>query len=372
MSATSSDKAACGTDAAGLVSHWIRPEIRSLSAYHVPDRTNLVLLDAMENPHPWPGPLAQQWLQRLSRAEINRYPDPQAHALKTRLRAVAGVPDGAELLFGNGSDEIIQLICMAVSAAGRVVMAPEPGFVMYRMTATACGLGFVGVNLRGDFSLDMPAMREAIARHQPAVLFLAYPNNPTGNCWSDADIGELIRLAPGLVVVDEAYEPFARRTFLSRVGQYPNLVVMRTLSKLGLAGLRLGYLCGAPEWLTELDKLRLPYNINTLTQLSAEFALEHVDVLQAQADGIRALRATLIDRLNAMPGFTAYPSDANFVLFRTPPGRAGALHAGLLKRGVLIKNLSRPGLLADCLRVTVGSAQEQTRFLEALETAHKD
>jgi histidinol-phosphate aminotransferase len=358
--------------AEGLISRWLRPEIRALSAYHVPDRAELMLLDAMENPYPWPGKLQQQWLERLKSAQINRYPDPQARALKTRLRETFGIPRESEILLGNGSDELIQLVALAVTQPARCILAPEPSFVMYRMIAVFAGMDFVGVDLNSDFSLDIEAMKRLIREREPALIFIAYPNNPTGNCWPRADIEALIGLAPGLVVIDEAYEPFAQKSFLDVLPKHPNLLVMRTMSKLGLAGLRLGYLCGAPEWTAEFDKLRLPYNISTLTQMSAAFALEHIAELRVQAAEIRAGRVQLIAGLNELPGMHAFASDANFVLFRTPQGRASALHQGLLARGILVKNLSRQGILADCLRVTVGSPQEQTRFLEALNSALKD
>jgi histidinol-phosphate aminotransferase len=280
------------------------------------------------------------------------------------------VPRAMAVLLGNGSDELIQMIVQTVAAPGRVILAPEPTFVMYRMIAQVLGLKFAGVPLTDDFALDIDAMLEAIDLHQPAVVFLAYPNNPTGNLFDAAAIRRIITEAPGLVVVDEAYAAFAADSFMGALGEFPNLLVLRTVSKMGLAGLRLGMLAGAPAWLAEIDKTRLPYNINVLTQLSAEFALEHHAVLDAQTAQIRADRTTLLAALKALPGLTVYPSAANFVLFRTPAGRATEIFNALRERHILIKNLSAAGgALADCLRVTVGTADENVAFLTALRAA---
>ncbi len=352
-----------------LVSHWIRPEIRALSAYHVQDASGLAKLDAMENPYTWPEALRDEWVELLRRTDVNRYPDPSAAGLTRRLALGMGVPEGMRVILGNGSDEIIQMVCMSLSGPGRCVMSVDPGFVMYRMIATFCGMPYVGVPLKAeDFSLDVAALRQAMDEHQPAVVFLAYPNNPTGNLYDEADILEIIQAAPGLAVVDEAYAPFADATFMQSLGRYDNLLVMRTVSKMGLAGLRLGFLTGPPTWLDEFDKVRLPYNINVLTQVSAEFALSHKSVFDEQTRLIRSERERLAAALAGLPGVTVFPSQANFILIRTPPGRAGAWLDGLKARGVLIKNMhgAHP-LLTDCLRLTVGTPEENDRLVAALK-----
>ncbi len=351
-----------------LVERWVRPEIRALAAYHVQEASGLIKLDAMENPHGWPEALKRAWLERLRQVEVNRYPDPEACELAQVLRRVMGVPEGMELLLGNGSDEIIQLIALALGGPGRTILSVEPGFVMYRMIATFCGLQYVGVPLREDFSLDLPAMKEAIERHRPAVVFLACPNNPTGNLFDGEEVVEIVEAAPGLVVIDEAYSPFTDATFMHRLGHFPNLVVMRTLSKLGLAGLRLGYLAGPRAWLAEFHKVRLPYNINVLTQVTATFALtDGWSVLQEQTAAIRVERARLFAALEAIPGLEPFPSEANFILVRTAPGRAEETFEQLKAGGVLVKKLhgSHP-LLDACLRLTVGTPEENDRLLQLL------
>jgi len=355
------------TSATNRINRFLAPQLRALQAYHVPPAAGLIKLDAMENPYSWPDWLLNDWLDTLRQAELNRYPDPAANALKSRLREVLGVPAAVELVLGNGSDELIQMIIQAVAAPGCVIMAPEPTFVMYRQLAVVAGLDFQGVPLGADFTLDKDTMVEAVAMHQPAVVFLAYPNNPTGNLFDREAIETLLACAPGLVVLDEAYAPFADDSFMGDLGCCDNLLVLRTLSKLGLAGVRLGLLAGDAAWLEEIEKTRLPYNISTLDQLTGEFALRHYAVFEEQAKLIRQQRGELLARLQSLPGVTAYPSAANFILFRVRPGRGGAVFEGLKSGGILIKNLagSAPSL-TDCLRVTVGKPEENAAFVAAL------
>lgn len=366
-----------GTATGDRVARWIRPAVRELRAYSVPETHARVKLDAMENPYPWPDDLVDAWLEALRRVSLNRYPDPHARELKERLRAALGVPTGAALLLGNGSDELIQMIALAVAGPGRTVLAPEPTFVMYRLIARIAGLDYAGVPLGARFALDRAAMEAAIDRHHPAVVFLSYPNNPTGNLFDRGDLEALIRRAPGLVVIDEAYAAFTQAegeatesSCLDWLGRFDNLLVLRTVSKMGLAGLRLGVLAGPRAWLEEIDKTRLPYNVSVLTQASAAFALEHWALLRAQTARIRADRTALHARLAALPGVEVYPSRANFLLFRVPAGHADRIHGELARAGILIRNLSGAGgALADCLRVTVGTAEENDAFLDALQAA---
>ncbi|AKM30281.1 histidinol-phosphate transaminase [Pandoraea faecigallinarum] len=348
------------------VDQVIRPDVLAMSTYPVPDASGFLKLDAMENPYGLPQTLRTALGQRLADVALNRYPAPRPQALLGKLASTMGVPAGATLLLGNGSDEIISMIAMATARPGAAVIAPTPGFVMYEMSSRLAGIEFVGVPLRADFSLDVPAMLDAIAAHPGAVVYLAYPNNPTGNLFADEDIETLVRAAgKGLVVIDEAYQPFAGKTWMPRLLEFPNLLVMRTVSKLGLAGIRLGYVAGAAEWLDQLDKVRPPYNVNVLTQACADFMLDHLDVLDAQAAGLRTERARLAAAVAALPGVTVFPSDANFLLVRVPD--ADKTHAGLLTHKVLIKNVGKMHiLLANCLRLTVGTPTENAAMVEAL------
>lgn len=346
----------------------IRDEIRALAAYHVPDASGYVKLDAMENPYPLPAELRDALGQIARDAAINRYPDAAATALKARLRTVMEVPEGMEILLGNGSDEIIQILAMAIAKPGATILGLEPSFVMYKMIAAFAGVSYVGVPLRANFTLDLDATLAAIAAHQPALIFIAYPNNPSGNLFDMSALLRILDAAPGLVVLDEAYHVFALESFMPLLTRYPNLLVMRTLSKLGLAGLRLGFLVGRPAWLNELDKLRLPYNINILTQQIAEQVLAHADILEQQAAAIRSERARLMQALADIAGIEVFPSAANFILLRV--ANADTVFEGLKQRGILIKNLSRAHpQLQNCLRVTVGTPDENQQFLASLNAS---
>lgn len=351
---------------AGLV----REDVRAMSAYHVPDPSGLVKLDAMENPFELPEELRAELGRRLAAQAINRYPDPQARELKLRLRAAFDIDSRWELLLGNGSDEIIQLLIAALASPGCEVLVPTPTFVMFRNIAQMLNVGCREVPLRADFGLDMPAMLDAIARHRPRLVFLACPNNPTGNLWPEADVRAIIAACPGLVVIDEAYTAFASREHTALLLDYPNVVVMRTLSKMGLAGVRLGYLVGDPGWIAELDKVRMPYNVGCLNQAAAGFALEHIGRLREQTGWLCGERAWLAARLAGIAGLQSWPSETNFLLLRLVGGDAPGVHAAMRARGVLVKCLhgSHP-LLADCLRVTVGSRPENERMLAALADA---
>jgi histidinol-phosphate aminotransferase len=344
----------------------IRDEIRAMTGYRVPDSAGMVKLDAMENPYPLPAQLQAEAAQLVANTAFNRYPDSAAMQLKARLREVMRIPPGMEVLVGNGSDELIQSLMLATARPGASVLGLEPSFVMFRLIAAFCGMRFVGIPLGRDFNIDVERVLGAITEHQPPLIFIAYPNNPTGNLFDPDALARIIVAAPGIVVLDEAYHAFAGQTFMPRLIDFPNLLVMRTLSKLGLAGLRLGVLVGPRPWLVHVDKVRLPYNVNVLTQLIAEKVLQRQDLLEQQAALIRAERARLFEELADIPGVQAFPSDANFILFRIPG--ANEVFAGLKKRGILIKSLheTHPAL-EQCLRVTVGAPDENSKFLGALK-----
>lgn len=350
----------------------IRPEILSLTAYHVPPARGMVKLDAMENPYSLPLELRTEIAQLASGASINRYPDPNAGSVKAALREALSVPSSMDIMLGNGSDEIIQIVALACARPGAVLMSLEPAFVMFRMIATFTGMKYAGVPLNSDFSLDTDAVLAAIALHKPAIIFIAYPNNPTGNLFDADEISRIIDAAPGMVVVDEAYHAFAGMSFMDRMAHHSNLLLMRTLSKSGLAGLRLGILIGRPDWLVHLEKLRLPYNVGIISQLIAERVLSHGYVLSQQAAAIKTERAAMSQRLAKLEGIEVFPTDANFILFRVDKeqrdGQASELFNGLKNRGILIKNLdgSHP-LLKNCLRVTIGTPHENAQFLTVLQ-----
>ena len=356
----------------------IRADVRAMSAYHIQPSQGLLKMDTMENPFRLPDDLQKALGERLGALEINRYPGERLEVLKQMLKDYAGAPAGSAVLLGNGSDEIITLLALATaqpSAAGRATMlAPMPGFVMYPLSAQLQGLDFVGVPLTADFDLDVPAMQAAIAEHKPAITYIAYPNNPTATLWPEDQVQAVIDAVAqigGLVVMDEAYQPFASRSWISQMQAQPernaHVLLMRTLSKFGLAGARLGYLIGPAAIVNELDKVRPPYNISVLNCETAIFALEQADLYAEQAQAIRAERQPLIDALKALEGVeTVWPSEANMVLLRVR--NAGAAQAAMKQRGVLVKNVSAMHpLLANCLRLTVGTREENAQMLAALK-----
>lgn len=355
-------------DAADWVNTLVRADVRATAAYHVADARGMVKLDAMENPFALPAQLQSLLGERVATAALNRYPDPQARALSASIRSTFGIDPRWGILLGNGSDEIIQMLIAGVSGPGCCVLAPAPSFVMFRLISQWLNVRFEEVTLRSDFQLDVPAMREAIRLHRPRLIFLACPNNPTGNLFDEASLRAVLEAADALVVIDEAYLAFASRDHGALLDEYPNLLIMRTLSKLGLAALRLGYLIGDPRWIAEFDKIRLPYNIGTLNQVAAEVALEHFDVLDAQTRLIVSERARLLVRLQADARLHCWQSEANFLLVRPHEASARTVHAGMARRGVLVKCLDggHP-LLANCLRLTIGAPAENDALLVALD-----
>jgi histidinol-phosphate aminotransferase len=322
----------------------------------------------MENPHRLPQHLQDELGRRLGAIALNRYPGERVNDLRRALAQYAGMPEGFDIMLGNGSDELISLIAMACDTPGASILAPLPGFVMYEMSAKLQGLKFLGVPLTSDFELDERAMLAAIEEHQPSIVYLAYPNNPTANLWDDAVIEKIVRAAPGLVVIDEAYQPFSSRTYADRITKYPHVLLMRTMSKFGLAGVRIGYMIGRKELISEVDKVRPPYNVSVLNCECALFALEHADVFAQQARELREERTRLQSALARMPGVKAWPSDANMILVRVPD--AAKTFEGMKAHGVLVKNVSKMHpLLAECLRLTVGTHDENTRMIEALQAS---
>ncbi len=367
-------------DALANALNRIRPDVRAMHSYVVQPSTGMLKMDAMENPFALPEALQAALGQRLGALALNRYPGARQNDLKAALSAYVGAPTGLDVVLGNGSDELITLLALACAQPGTgqraTMLAPMPGFVMYPMSAQLQGLDFVGVPLTPDFELDETAMLAAIAQHQPAITYIAYPNNPTATLWDEGVVQRIIDAVGaqgGIVAMDEAYQPFASRTWLTRMQAEParnaHVLLMRTLSKFGLAGVRLGYMLGQPALVAEIDKVRPPYNVSVLNCEAALFALEHADVFAAQAAELRAQRTVLIEALRAMPGIEkVWDSEANMVLVRVAD--AGKTYEGMKTRKVLIKNVSTMHpLLHNCLRLTVGNAQDNATMLAALQAS---
>ena len=353
----------------------IRQDVQSMHAYAIQDSTGMVKLDAMENPYPLPPALQAELGARLGAVAIHRYPGARIDELKQALARQVDLPPGCGLMLGNGSDELISLLAMGCDLPGATILAPLPGFVMYAMSAQLQGLSFVGVALTPDFELDEPAMLAAMREHKPAITYIAYPNNPTANLWNAGTIRRLIAEAAGfggLVVMDEAYQPFSRSSWLDEIRANPtanaNVLLMRTLSKFGLAGVRIGYMVGPQPLVQEIDKLRPPYNVSVLNAECALFALEHAGVFAEQAAQIREQRGLLIDALSRLPGVKPFPSEANMVLVRVPDAQRS--FDALKAQGILVKNVSKMHpLLTHCLRLTVGTPSENAQLIRALQTA---
>jgi len=350
------------------MSRYLRADVQGMHGYAVQPSAGLVKVDTMENPFRLPDDLRKQLGERLAEVALNRYPAERGDVLRAELAKHARMPDGCDIMLGNGSDELISLLTLAADVPGNAVMAPLPGFVMYEMSAKLQGLRFVGVPLTPDFELDGPAMLAAVREHQPALLYIAYPNNPTANLWNDDVVDAIIEAAPGLVVIDEAYQPFAARDSLDRLKRHEHVLLMRTMSKFGLAGVRIGYMMGRRPLIAEIDKLRPPFNVSVLNCEAALFALEHVAEYAKQAATIRAEREKLHGEIAKLPRVHPFPSEANMILARVPDAKR--VFEGMRARGVLVKNVSglHP-LLADCIRITIRTPEENPQTLAALRGA---
>jgi histidinol-phosphate aminotransferase len=284
------------------------------------------------------------------------------------------VPSGCRLIVGNGSDELIDLLSVAChhpQGPAATVLAPVPGFVMYEMSARLRGLKFVGVPLTPRFELDEAAMLAAIEATRPALTYIAYPNNPTGNLFDERIVTRIVDAVgaqDGLVVFDEAYQPFSSRTWMPQLATHEHVLVLRTLSKFGLAGVRMGYLVGAAPLVEQIDKVSPPYNISGLNAAATLFALEHAEVFAGQAAVLRRERERLLAALATIAGVTVFPSEANMILVRVPDSKRA--FEGLKQRRILVKHIAglHP-LLANCLRLTVGTPEENTLMIDALKAS---
>lgn len=356
------------------VRHLIRDDIRAMSAYQIADiPPGFIKLDAMESPsHPFEGHgvLMQELQAQLASAPIHLYPDPAKSGLQEALCAAFDIPDCAALALGNGSDELIQFVTMLTAKPGAAMLAAEPSFVMYRHNAALYGMDYVSVPLNGDFTLNLPAFLEAVKTRRPALTFIAYPNNPTGVCFARDEVEAVISSSDGIVVVDEAYGAFNGDSFLGQAGRIPNLIVLRTLSKIGFAGLRIGYAAGCPEVIGELQKILPPYNMNQLSLNTAKFALRHYGIISANIGSLKNERERMMAELGGIPQIKAFPSQANFITIRVPD--ADLLFDTLKQNRILVKKLhgAHP-LLEHCLRITVGSPAQNDAVLDVIRRLYR-
>ena len=348
----------------------IKPVVTQLQAYDPCKRPGQVKLDANEHPFVLPPVVHEAVLQALAVLPINRYPDPTAEGLRgTLAKRLDVAPD--MLLLGNGSDELVPMVLMACGAPGAAVLTPTPTFSMYRIGAQMLDQQAVEVPLTAEWGLDMPQMLAAIERERPRVTFLATPNNPTANCFAGEALRQLIEAAPGVVVIDEAYHAFSGQTVLPLLKAHPHLLVFRTLSKVGMAGLRVGILIGNPELIRQIDKVRLPYNLNVYSQVAAEVVLHHWEMIAPEFQTIIREREQLRERLERIPGLTVYPSQANFLLVHLAASGAKVWEA-LGAHGILVRYFPGAAALQDCLRITVGTPAENELLTTTLQTIVAD
>ncbi len=347
----------------------VKPAVRALSAYTLAAREAEVKLNQNENPWDAPESVKRRVLDAVLGRPFSRYPEFDPRALVERLAAFAGWrPDG--VLAGNGSNELIEALLLVTAAPGARIVIPEPTFTLYALMSGILGAESVRVPLGPDLEYDAEALLAARRASRAGVTIVCSPNNPTGGVLPVAEVARLCRDADGLVVVDEAYHEFSGETVVALLGDHDNLVVLRTFSKaLALAGLRVGYLLASPALVREIDKARLPYNINFLSQAAALACLDAWEELKATVERLRAERESLTAALARLPGVRPYPSRANFVLFELERAAPGAVFESLFARGVLVRDVSRYPRLSRCLRVSVGTPQENGRFLQALAAA---
>jgi histidinol-phosphate aminotransferase len=349
-----------------------RPELEQLSAYRVPPTPPEVRLDANESPFPLPPEARARIAAALHTAEMHRYPDGRATRLRQALaRGLGGSPE--EYVLGAGSDELIASLATALSrprpGANRpVVLIPEPTFVMYRLTSQVHGWEPLGVPLDEDWDLDADAMAQAMERTRPNLAYYAIPNNPTGNCFSRGRVEALVDAFPDtLHVIDEAYGAYSGQSFATFAEERPHCALMGTLSKVGFAGIRVGWVRIHEALSVELDKVRQPFNINRASQIIATLALTDLaPLLEDQITTVVAERERLAHELGRHGAFRCYPSSANFLLVRYG-GDVPALCEALLEREIAIRQFSSgDSRLRNCVRITIGTPEENGRLIQAL------
>lgn len=342
----------------------VRPEIRTLHPYTIEETSARIKLDANESPFRPTERFMQDVSKEVQRLHLNRYPDPGARRLKDQISSLLKI-ESEQFLLGNGSDELISYLITTFTGQEKGVLFPTPTFSMYGIIAKTLGQNTIEVPLNEDFQIPSDLLLKTIEERSPQIIFLASPNNPTGNSFAEETILQVVAQSNALVVVDEAYSDFSDHPgFMDHLQKHPNLVILRTLSKIGMAALRIGMLIGSPEVVAELEKVRLPYNINALSQAVATVLLGRPEVLQKQIREIVVERKRLFAGLSDISSLQLFPSQANFILFRTES--ADKLYQHLMDQGILLRNLDQPGALSGCLRVTVGNPHENNEFLEQM------
>jgi len=343
----------------------VKNKVRSLKPYHVENTDCAIKLHANESAFPPPPEILKLFEETFQTCALNRYPDPDCQELKSILSKRYQVPT-EQFMIGNGSDELIQILLQIFCDPGDGVAFPDPTFAMYAIIAQGMGLTAQSFPLDEAWDFSAEKFLEAIQNQPIRIVFFSYPNNPTGNCFSGTEIQKVIENFSGIVVVDEAYYDFSRKSFLTELPKHNNLIILRSLSKIGLAALRVGYGMADPRIIEQVNKVRLPYNSNTLSQLFSAKLLNRFSPIQEQIDRIIGERQRLAEALQGFSALTVYPSDANFILFRENQN-SGETFKRLMENGILVRDLGNHPRLANCLRVTVGTQEENDQFIAQMK-----
>ncbi len=339
-----------------MLNKFIKPQIKKIKAYSVEDFPCRIKLDANESPYSFR--INQNALKQL---QTNRYPDPEAKELR-RLLAKQWKVRAENILHGNGSDELIYYI---ITTFRGPVLFPYPTFSMYDIISRAAGEKVISVPLNRDFDLDLDSILKSIKTQKPGIIFLSSPNNPTGNSFSRDKILKTIKSSKGIVIVDEAYQPFSKsKSLIPEISGHKNLIILRSLSKIGLAALRLGFMIANNEIIKEVSKVRLPFNISSTSQALAIDIMTNTKILKKRLEIIKSEKDRLYRELLKIDGITPYPSEANFILIRVK--NAKKVFKSLIKDGILIRDISNT--LNNCIRVTVGKPGENRMFLKSLRS----
>lgn len=355
---------ASAPNAQGVTLRAPRDTLASITPYDPKYLPAEVMISANENPRPVPAEVQDKIARAIAQIDLNRYPDPLANRLRAMIGQAWDYPK-EYVLCGNGGDELLFNIALAWGGPGRTMLTCPPTFSVYEANATLTETNIVRIPRLSDFSLDEHAILERVAQGDIDYVIITSPNNPTGNAASPAFIEELLRSTDALVMVDEAYGEFGGQSMIPYLDRYPNLVVLKTFSKAySLAGVRLGYIMANPEVIQEFIKVRQPYSVDVVSQAIGEAVYEQRALLQPGIDDIIEGRTWLHDALSFLPSIEVFPSEANYLLVRTP--HADEVWQQLYSRSILVRDFSHSAGLEDCLRITVGTMEENERLIGAL------
>lgn len=343
---------------------YVREAVKKLVPYKVSKVNGALKLDAMENPYNLPEDILQEVAKEIKELRFNRYPNPVCEELRKTISSTYKLPE-EYILIGNGSDELILDLLLSFGRSDCQVVYPSPTFEVYGIVAKMLGLKTKEITLEKNYEIDP---QKIIDCGKGNIIFISYPNNPTGNCFSEESIYKIIKDASSLVVIDEAYFGFSKKTFLLDIKRYPNLIISRTFSKMfSLAALRVGFLCASPEIVNILLKVKLPYNVNSFSQIAAKIILSKNGYFKEKAEEIIEERERIYNSLREIKEITPYSSEANFILFKVKNSKSDYIYESLIKEGIIIRSFRNTPPVADCLRISIGTREENDIFMEKLK-----